>query len=240
MNTHKHSIFHNYAYWYIVAQSKQLKKKPIRVMLWGRPLVLFRDSHAKVHALLDRCPHRNVPLSEGKVHLDHIECPYHGWQFDGAGVCKHIPAMKDFEEKVSRNTPSYPVIKQEGYIWIYADIHTKPNHQPYRFPFLDEPGFRHIHYQADFDANLLATAENVLDVPHTAFLHKGLFRTGNQNLIETHIQRFRERAECAYIGEPRPSGILGSLLAPKAKEIIHIDRFILPCVAQDWRCRRRQ
>lgn len=228
----QHSLFQNRSYWYIAARSKELKKKPIRVTLWNEPLVLFRDAQGATHALLDRCPHRNVPLSGGSVQQDHIQCPYHGWEFDGDGTCQHIPARTQDTSSPTRNIPSFPVREQQGYIWVYTDHTTSPNHEPYRFPFLEEKGFRSIHYQADFDASLIATAENVLDVPHTAFLHKGLFRSGNRNLIDAHISRFSHTAECSYVGEPRPSGLLGSLLAPKGGEVEHFDRFILPSIAQ--------
>lgn len=228
----KHSLFQNQCYWYIAAKSKELKKSPLHTTLWNTPLVLFRDAQGEAHALLDRCPHRNVPLSRGTVQENNIQCPYHGWEFDGSGICNHIPARVQDTASATRNVPAYPVREQQGYIWVYTDNKSTPNHDPYRFPFLEEKGFRSIHYQADFDATLLATAENVLDVPHTAFLHKGLFRSGNRNRIDAHISRFAHKAECSYVGEPRPSGLLGSILAPKGGEVEHFDRFILPSIAQ--------
>ena len=230
--TGRYSTYKAYPYWYIAATTKQLGKQPIRVFLWGIPLVLFRDGKGKPHALLDRCSHRNVPLSKGTVCGDSIQCPYHGWEFDGEGRCRHIPAKADFHENQARNVPSYPVREQQGHIWVYTDTHSKPNHLPYSFPHFDDPKYRHIYYQADFDATIHATAENILDVPHTAFLHSGLFRSGNRNLIETHIQRFRDRVDCEYIGEPRPTGFIGQILAPKGGEVEHFDRFILPSIAQ--------
>ena len=71
-----------------------------------------------------------------------------------------------------------------------------------------------------------------MDVPHTAFLHKGLFRGVERNLIDTEVRRFTDRAECQYFGEPRPEGLLGKILAPDGGEIEHYDRFILPSIAQ--------
>lgn len=42
--------------------------------------------------LLNRCPHRAVPLSEGKVWSDgSLMCSYHGWRFGEDGACKAIP-----------------------------------------------------------------------------------------------------------------------------------------------------
>src|SRR5258706_16324950 len=55
------------AHWFIVAQSRDLGAEPKPTMLMGMPLVLFRDGEGKAGALLDRCPHRNIPLSLGSV-----------------------------------------------------------------------------------------------------------------------------------------------------------------------------
>ena len=79
--------------WFIVAMSRELKKKPLARMLMGIPLVLFRDGEGKPGALLDRCPHRNVPLSLGRVAPEsgQLECAYHGWRFDRGGACRFIP-----------------------------------------------------------------------------------------------------------------------------------------------------
>jgi hypothetical protein len=46
------------------------------------------------------------------------------------------------------------------------------------------------------------------------------------------LKHFADRVEAEYLGEPRPSGIVGLMLAPKAGTVVHFDRFILPAVAQ--------
>jgi hypothetical protein len=53
--------------WYVACRSGELGKKPIARQILGTPLTLFRDSTGAPRALLDRCPHRNVPLSLGRV-----------------------------------------------------------------------------------------------------------------------------------------------------------------------------
>ena len=67
-------------YWYVVCRARELGDAPLRRKLLGIPIVLFRGRQGDVGVLLDRCPHRNVPLSLGRV-LDtgNLECPYHGW-----------------------------------------------------------------------------------------------------------------------------------------------------------------
>ncbi len=45
----------------------------------GAPVALFRTADDQVHALLDRCPHKGGPLSQGIVHGDRVACPLHNW-----------------------------------------------------------------------------------------------------------------------------------------------------------------
>ena len=56
-----------------------------------------------------------------------------------------------------------------------------------------------------------AALENALDVPHTAFLHRGLFRGGStRNEVMTAVRHSRRGVEAEYVGEPRPPGLAGS------------------------------
>jgi nitrite reductase (NADH) small subunit len=45
----------------------------------GLPVALFRAGSGGVHALLDRCPHKGGPLSQGIVLGDAVACPLHNW-----------------------------------------------------------------------------------------------------------------------------------------------------------------
>ena len=45
----------------------------------GMPVALFRTADDRVFALLDRCPHKGGPLSQGIVFGDAVACPLHNW-----------------------------------------------------------------------------------------------------------------------------------------------------------------
>ena len=50
-------------------------------------------------AFVDECPHRKVPLSEGRIENDGtLFCSYHGWRFDGDGSCTHVPQVTSDEK----------------------------------------------------------------------------------------------------------------------------------------------
>ena len=73
-------------FWYPVALSEELKDEPIRARILGQNFVAFRDSTGQAHTLSDTCPHRGGSLSAGIIRDDCIQCPYHGWRYDGAGL----------------------------------------------------------------------------------------------------------------------------------------------------------
>lgn len=220
--------------WYVACESSALGAKPLGVTFLGTPVALFRRADGRPAAVLDRCPHRNVPLSMGRVRGPNIECGYHGWQFDGEGRCQAIPGLCGAVDKGSgRNVPSFATREHDGWVWVYGTPDAEPEREPYRLPFHDDDRYTTIHQALDMEGSLHATAENALDVPHTAFLHRGLFREdGERQAIEVEVRRHHDRVEAEYFGESRPEGLLGKVLAPGGGEVRHVDRFILPCVAQ--------
>lgn len=219
--------------WYILAKSRELKHAPIARTLFGTPLVLFRDENGRAGALVDRCPHRNAPLSQGCVERGAVECPYHGWRFDTQGRCVEVPGLHPSRALPKFRVGSHAVIERGGWIWVFGTPGTEPDTEPFEFPFVDDPRYTRVPETIEAEGTVRDVAENALDVPHTAFLHRGLFRTAKvRNDIEVVVRRGKDRVEAEYIGEPRPSGIIGRLLAPQGGEVIHFDRFIAPAIAQ--------
>ncbi len=80
--------------WYPVHYLEDLDKaRPTKFTLLEIDIVIWWDSNEQTwRAFRDQCPHRLAPLSEGRINEQgHIECPYHGWGFEGNGNCKYIP-----------------------------------------------------------------------------------------------------------------------------------------------------
>ena len=219
--------------WYIVASRDDIKSSPSRVLLDDVPLVVFRDAAGKCVALLDRCAHRNAPLSAGRVVEGHIQCHYHGWEFDGAGECQAVPGLVGEPSHPTRCVPSFACRESQGWVWVYSEAGARPESGPYEIPCADRAGYLTIREHLVMPGPLDAVAENALDVPHTAFVHAGLFRkNADRKAIEVVVRAIEHGVEAEFIGEERPKGLAGRLLAPQGGEVFHWDRFILPCVAQ--------
>lgn len=220
--------------WFIASRAKTLGARPLAVTIQGRPLVLFRDAAKKPVALLDRCPHRNVPLSMGTVRNGELECAYHGWRFDQAGACTHVPGLLTQDATLkSRCAEHHATRELDGFIWVYSTPGVTPTHEPFRFPHLDTPGYSTVRREFQVDCALHAAIENTLDVPHTGFLHGGLFRTAEKkNVIDVIVRRHARHAEAEFRGEPAPRGLAGRVLAPGGGVVEHTDRFLLPSIAQ--------
>lgn len=107
--------------WWPIGISAEVTARPRAVRLGARSVVAYRDGGGAVHALLDRCPHRRLPLSKGRVTGDGLQCGYHGWTFDGAGQCTLIPNFRPDESPSSRiQVEAYPAGEAEGLAFVWT------------------------------------------------------------------------------------------------------------------------
>jgi nitrite reductase (NADH) small subunit len=73
----------------------------------GLPVALFRTASGQVHALLDRCPHKGGPLSQGIVFGEHVACPLHNWAIalvDGSARAPDEGCTPRFAVKLASGT----------------------------------------------------------------------------------------------------------------------------------------
>ena len=202
--------------------------------LLGEAVVVFRDVSGKIGVLADRCAHRNLALSRGKVTEDGLRCAYHGWAWAADGKCAKIPAACGGDCSAIR-VKSYVAEERQGFVWVWMGDE-KPEGSPIDFPGMGEKGWRHFIMEREFEAAAFHCVENFLDVPHTAHVHRGLFRGEECKEIELEITGGGDWIEAKFLGEERMDSWIGKLLVPEGSEVHHTDRFQLPYVTRvDYR-----
>jgi vanillate O-demethylase monooxygenase subunit len=136
----------------------------------GDPICLYRKADGTPVALVDRCAHRQLPLTLGRLKGDNIECGYHGILYGADGRALRIPSQDHVPAgcRVHR----YPVKESGGLIWLWmgnpdkADESLIPDH-----PWLDSPEWAVVRGTLHMKARAQLLNENLLDLSHVSFLH---------------------------------------------------------------------
>jgi phenylpropionate dioxygenase-like ring-hydroxylating dioxygenase large terminal subunit len=220
-------------HWYIACESTQLKAKPLARRILGEPIVLFRDATGTATALVDRCPHRNVQLSGGKVVEGKLQCLYHGWEFDGSGRAVFIPSLTDGEKIPSAAcTPAYPLLERDGYVWVWVGDEAPNGREPFALPHQNEPGWAHMRIRTTIPNAVDNVIENFIDCPHTGYVHGGLFRAPASHMARTKVQSVPDGVVIDIEEETMTNSLLAKLLVPKGGQVTHQDRFFLPSIVR--------
>jgi len=160
--------------WYLGAEAKEIAPgKTLARTLLNERIAFYRTEDGSMHAVEDRCPHRYVPLSLGRVKGDVLECGYHGACFNGEGKCTSIPGQDYIPAKAV--IKGYPVIEKYNFVWVWMGD-----------PALADdtssiPDIFHIHDSDEWDANIALMEsfpayyellnDNFFDLTHAQFVH---------------------------------------------------------------------
>lgn len=220
-------------HWYIASESEKLKNNPLSCKVLEEPIVLFRNSNNEVSALLNRCPHRNVYLSKGKIKNGNIQCPYHGWEFNNKGECVKVPSLcNDQKIPVNSSVKKFPVVEQDDYIWVWiGDREPEENEKPFKIPNYKSNGWGNKRFSVEINNDIDNITENFIDTTHTGYIHKGLFRNEAEHIAKTHLKIVEDGVIIDIEEEETSNSILGRLLLGDSKPI-HQDRFIMPSIVQ--------
>lgn len=156
--------------WQPVARLEDLKDGPRRAVLLDQPLAVFLTESGEVAVVADRCAHRGASLSMGQVCGESIQCPYHGWEWSGAGTCTRIPSLADQRQiPPLARIPSYPVRLQWGLVWTTLE---EPLTDVPDVPWFDEDSWIWGHGEPfELPVAFGLMIENFRDVAHFAFVH---------------------------------------------------------------------
>eukprot|EP01038_Epipyxis_sp_PR26KG_P006504 gene6504-8941_t len=149
-----------------------------------------QDEEEQWNVMIDSCPHRLAPLSQGRINKQTrcLECPYHGWQFQSkTGECSLIPQLNQAEMKLrTQSNPnkttltSYPVEITGDIIWALLPLpigqaSTYTSNPNELFPELKHVKYsftRELPYSFDF------LVESLMDISNIPLLYRLLLNRG--------------------------------------------------------------
>lgn len=178
--------FNFFQQWYPLTPIEDLDPaRPTPVTVLGQRLVIWKPPTIEQYCVfLDHCPHRLAPLSEGRVDAKtgQLMCSYHGWQFNAAGECTHIPQAEnpDLITKQSQNfcAVKLPCQQANGLLWVWPDAKTADLADSKPLPLSPQvdasQGFVWSSIVRELAYDWQTLVENVADPSHVPFAHHGV------------------------------------------------------------------
>jgi len=152
---------HGGAHFVPLFRSDEVPRGALRVArVLGRDLVVKRDASGVVRAVLDRCPHRGVPLSSGQCVDDGIQCAYHGLVTRMDGRCGPL------------SIPSFALAEHAGVVWAFVGdaAHAEGKAPPVLAPFGTGETVDAV-LRMEVRSHWSLVMDNAIDLTH-AHLHK--------------------------------------------------------------------
>lgn len=224
--------------WYVACAQKELRKNtPYRAKILGLNLVLFRQGDGQVAALLDQCVHRGTRLSAGKISDNCLVCPYHGWRYDAQGHVVHIPSVGDKQCSSPSGEYRYKqrhfaVQERDGLIWVYTGAGDPQAKPVFRLPAYADKRWQSYFMINTFEADVGSLVQNFMDVPHTVFVHEGIFRSSTGRSMDATLACKARSIEVTYHDDGDKIGVMNWLSNPDGEPLVHTDRFFAPNVTR--------
>lgn len=174
--------------WYIAAEAGEVGRQPLGRIILDEPVVLYRKEDGAAVALEDRCCHRRAPLHKGEVVGDALQCGYHGFTFGADGACIKVPGT-DHPPKNAR-VRSYPICEKYRWLWIWMGEPARAD--PRLIPdwhHNDDPAWTSTGSLIPVKANYLLLVENLIDLSHVAFVHKGTIGSTEDTNPRLEVER---------------------------------------------------
>ena len=162
--------------WYVAGWGADFGRQLSARTILGDEIVIFRRTNGSAVALENACPHRKLPLSEGALRGDTVECGYHGLTFDCSGACVAAPTQPDNIPRRAR-VRSYPVVERYRLLWIWmGDPDLADPEKIVEIEEFDNPEWGQTDGGTiDIDCNYLWVCDNLLDPSHVAWVHVSSF-----------------------------------------------------------------
>jgi phenylpropionate dioxygenase-like ring-hydroxylating dioxygenase large terminal subunit len=186
-------------FWYRALPADRVAPRQLyKATLLEIPLVIGRDREGHPFALRDACPHRGMPLHDGRFDGKNVECPYHGWTFNGlSGQCQLIPSLtSDQNLKVDRiYAGNFACEERDGFIWVFIPDpgppgtgftpRTEPSSPVLQIEkFSDRYKFAYL--QAEMPVSIDHGIIGLMDPAHGPFVHQAWWWRSQHSIHEKH------------------------------------------------------
>ncbi|MBO8183968.1 aromatic ring-hydroxylating oxygenase subunit alpha [Streptomyces spirodelae] len=185
-------------FWYPVALSRKVRTgRAVATAFAGERIALYRTESGTVHALEDRCAHRQVPLSMGVVEGETLRCCYHAWAYRGDGRISQIPYLSKGDGRPPRGVRGYPVREAYGLVFVFpgdpekAALTALPE-----LPAFGSPAYKTMSFSRTVHCHYSFMHENLLDMNHQ-FLHRGVVGKLHPQLLDSRTQA--RSVEASYL-----------------------------------------
>jgi phenylpropionate dioxygenase-like ring-hydroxylating dioxygenase large terminal subunit len=197
-------------YWYPVEYDRAVKRgQAVEVRFGDSSIALYRGQDGRLHALENRCAHRQLKLSLGVVEDCRLTCAYHGWSYAGDGQLAHVAHDLFGKPLVKVRVHSYPVQVRYGLVWLFpGDPALAQQRKVPDIAELEGPN-RWACVPLDFTwrAHHSMIIDNVSDFTH-AYLHRRYRPFVDPRLVHREAQDDRVRLMYeSQIGRGRISGL---------------------------------
>lgn len=192
-------------HWYIAATPDEIGRDLLQRFILDEPVLFYRKEDGTPVALADACPHRSMPLSDGALIGDTVQCGYHGLEFDGSGACTKIPGQTNIPPRC--RVSAYPLVEKWRWVWIWmgnpeaADPAAIPD-----FHWNDDPDWIPTGGRFYIKCNYQLLVDNLLDLSHETFVHPSTI--GNAAVAETPVRTESDDGEVRVLrqinGQPAP------------------------------------
>jgi phenylpropionate dioxygenase-like ring-hydroxylating dioxygenase large terminal subunit len=173
--------------WYVAGWSEELSDQLLSRRLFDRQILLYRKADNTIAALADRCPHRFAPLSLGTRSGVAVQCGYHGLTFDGSGACIHNP----FSDKIpaAARVQSWAVVERYDIIWLWGGDPAEAEYAliPDFSMIQNSEAVKAVNGYTLIEAPYEFATDNLMDLSHIEFVHKGMFAGAGVILSLIHI-----------------------------------------------------
>lgn len=120
----------------VAAHALRAGQNIVCAIVAGQELALWRSDAGNPQAWENRCPHRGVRLSLGRLLHGRLSCAYHGWEFAAdSGRCEAIPALPELPVPGRVCARTYAVLQEQSMVWVRLDA--APGQEP--APAADRP-----------------------------------------------------------------------------------------------------